>query len=102
MSAIGGGLDDALRRPLLAAVSTDGCNTLAAVAAEGVLQMKYRRRIYYSASQRALMWDRWQKGETLYQIAALFDRHHSAIQGILAETGGIRPAERHRSSQALT
>ena len=64
--------------------------------------MKYRRRIYYSASQRALMWDRWHKGETLHQIAALFDRHHSAIQQILAETGGIRPPERHRSSLALT
>src|SRR5215470_6568813 len=88
--------------PLWVADSTGGCNTLAAMAAEGVLQMKYRRRIYYSASQRALMWDRWQKGETLHQIARLFDRHHSAIQGILAETGGIRPAERHRSSQALT
>jgi len=70
--------------------------------AEGVLQMKYRPRIYYSASQRALIWDRWQKGETLHQIARLFDRYHSSIQGILAETGGIRPAERRRSRLALT
>jgi len=67
-----------------------------------VLQMKYRPRIYYSASQRALIWDRWQKGETLHQIARLFDRYHSSIQGILAETGGIRPAERRRSRLALT
>jgi len=86
----------------LAADSTGGCNTLAAIAAEGVLQMKRRPRIYYSASQRAQMWDRWQKGETLHQIAGLFDRHHSAIQRILAETGGIRAAQRHRSSLALT
>ena len=64
--------------------------------------MKYRPRIYYSASQRALIWDRWQKGETLHQIARLFDRYHSSIQGILAETGGIRPAERRRSRLALT
>ena len=64
--------------------------------------MKYRSRIYYSASQRALMWDRWQKGETLHQIAGLFDRYHSSIQRILAETGGIRPAERQRSRLALT
>src|SRR6516162_6484462 len=69
--------------------------------AEGVLQMKQRRRIYYSASQRALIWDRWQKGETLHQIAALFNRYHSSIRGIVAETGGIRPAERHRSRWAL-
>src|SRR5215468_2559202 len=79
-----------------------GCNTLAAMRAEGVLRMKYRPRIYYSASQRALIWDRWQRGETLHQIAGLFDRYHSSIQGILAETGGIRPAERRRSRLALT
>ena len=48
------------------------------------------------------MWDRWRKGDTLHQIAGLFDRHHSAIQRILAETGGIRPAERQRSRLALT
>jgi IS30 family transposase len=48
------------------------------------------------------MWDHWQKGETLHQIARLFDRHHSSIQRIVAETGGIRPAQRHRSRLALT
>ena len=56
--------------------------------------MKQRPRIYYSASQRALIWERWQKGETLHQIAGLFDRYHSSIQRIVAETGGIRPADR--------
>jgi hypothetical protein len=50
--------------------------------------MKQRPRIYYSASQKALIWERWRKGETLHQIAGLFDRYHSSIQGILAETGG--------------
>ena len=64
--------------------------------------MKRRPRIYYSASQRALMWERWRKGETLHQIARLFDRYHSSIQRILAESGGIRPAERRRSRSALT
>ena len=64
--------------------------------------MKQRRRIYYTESQKALMWDRWQKGESLQQIAQLFDRKHSSIQGILARTGGIRPAPRCRSRLALT
>lgn len=64
--------------------------------------MKQRTRIYYSESQKALMWDRWQKGDTLHQIARLFDRYHSSVQGILAETGGIRPALRRRSRLALT
>ena len=64
--------------------------------------MKKRPRIYYSASQRTLIWERWRKGETLHQIARLFDRYHSSIQGILAESGGIRPTERRRSKSSLT
>jgi len=64
--------------------------------------MKYRQRIYYTETDKALMWDRWQKGESLNSIARLFDRHHSAIQGVLARTGGIRPAEKTRSRLALT
>lgn len=31
-----------------------------------------RTRTYYTESQKALMWDRWKKGESLHQIAALF------------------------------
>ena len=64
--------------------------------------MKYRPRIYYTDSDKELMWDRWQKGETLNSIARLFDRHHSAIQGVLARTGGIRPPEKTRSRLVLT
>ena len=64
--------------------------------------MKQRPRIYYTEAQKALMWDRWQKGETMASIARLFDRGHSSIQGIFAETGGIRPAPRRRSRLSLT
>ncbi len=64
--------------------------------------MKQRPRIYYTETDKTLMWDRWQKGESLNSIARLFDRHHSAIQGIFSRTGGIRPAEKRRSSLALT
>ena len=63
--------------------------------------MKRRARIRYTDSQKALMWDRWQQGESLHQIARLFDRHHSSVRGILAETGGIRPPTRRRSPRAL-
>jgi len=48
------------------------------------------------------MWDRWQKGDSLHAIARLFDRSHGSIAGILARTGGIRPAKRARSKLALT
>lgn len=64
--------------------------------------MKNRPRIYYTDSQKALMWERWRKGESLQHIAQLFDRNHSSIQRILAETGGISPAQRCRSRLALT
>ena len=64
--------------------------------------MKQRPRIYYTEGQKALMWERWRKGESLQHIAQLFDRNHSSIQRILAETGGICPAPRRRSRLALT
>ncbi len=66
------------------------------------MHMKYRTRIFYTEADKALMWDRWQKGESLNSIARLFDRGHSSIQRILAETGGIRPPKRRRSRLALT
>ena len=58
--------------------------------------MKYRT-IYYTEAQKTLMWDRWQKGESLRSIARLFERNHSSIEGILKQTGGIRPRPRRRS-----
>ena len=64
--------------------------------------MKYRTRIYYTETDKALMWDRWQKGDSLHSIARLFDRSHGSIAGILARTGGIRPPQRRRSRRALT
>jgi IS30 family transposase len=64
--------------------------------------MKRKPRIYYTDSQKALMWERWKQGESLQKIAELFGRNHSSIIPILAETGGIRPAQRSRSRLALT
>lgn len=64
--------------------------------------MKQRPRIYYSDTQKALMWERWKQGWTLHEIGKLFDRAHSSIHRILAETGGFRPPERSRAAIALT
>jgi len=64
--------------------------------------MKQRPRIYYTEEQKSLMWDRWEKGETLGSIARSFDRQHSSIERIIAESGGIRPATRHRSPRHLS
>ena len=64
--------------------------------------MKRRPQIRYTDVQKALMWERWQKGESLHNIARLFDRYHSSIRRILTENGGIRPRPRKRSPLALT
>ncbi len=64
--------------------------------------MKYRTRIFYTEADKALMWDRWQKGDSLHAIARLFDRGHGSIAGILSRTGGIRPPKRTRSKRALS
>lgn len=55
--------------------------------------MKRRPRIYYSDSQKALMWERWKQGWTLQEIGKLFERAHSLIHRILAETGKIGPVQ---------
>ena len=64
--------------------------------------MKRRPRIHYTETQRALMWDRWQQGDSMHDIARLFDRSHPAIHRILTLNGGFRPREKKRSPLALT
>ena len=49
--------------------------------------MKQRRRIYYSASQRAEIWDRWQRGESMSSIGRGFERESSSIFSVLAPSG---------------
>ncbi len=64
--------------------------------------MGYRRRIYFTEKQKAEIWDRWQRGESMSSIGRLFDRNSSSIFPLLARTGGIRPPDRRRSRLALT
>ena len=64
--------------------------------------MKYRTRTYYTAEQKAEMWDRWQRGESMSSIGRVFDRESSSVFGQLSPTGGIRPSPRKRSRLALT
>jgi len=64
--------------------------------------MKYRTRTFYTAEQKAEMWDRWQRGESMSSIGRAFDRESSSVFGLLSPTGGIRPPPRKRSRLALT
>ena len=64
--------------------------------------MKQRKRIYYSPEQKALIWDRYKRGDSLHDIARMFDRFHSSIMPTIYQTGGYRPPERERHPQSLS
>ena len=64
--------------------------------------MAYRKRIYFTEKQKADIWDRWQRGESMSSIGRVFDRSSSSIYPLLVRTGGIRPPVRTRSRLALT
>jgi IS30 family transposase len=67
-----------------------------------MLLMKRRPMIFYTEADKALMWDRWQKGDSMNEIARGLGRYHSSVQRILTLSGGVRPAPRKRSRLALT
>jgi len=64
--------------------------------------MKSSKRRYFTQSDKTLMWDRWQKGESLNSIARLLGTSHSAVAGVFSKTGGVRPPQKRRSRLALT
>jgi len=64
--------------------------------------MAHRPRIRYSPAQKADIWNRWQRGESMCSIGRLFDRPSSSIFKQLMPSGGIRPPPRKRSRLALT
>ena len=53
--------------------------------------MNYRPRIYYTEEQKSVMWDRWQKGESLQSIAQLFDRITRPLNGYCGSQAGYVP-----------
>jgi len=64
--------------------------------------MARKPRIYYTETDKAVMWDRWRKGDSLERIAQRFDRGHGSVARILLMTGGIRPPKRVRSRRTLS
>ena len=64
--------------------------------------MKQRKRIYYSPQQKALIWERYKQGDSLHDIARMFDRSHSSIMPTIYSTGGFRPLERKRHPKSLS
>ena len=79
-----------------------GCRPVDAILVQGCCHvLKKQRRIYYSAAQRADIWDRWKVGEPMSSNGRRFDRE-SSVLSMLSPTGGIRPADRTRASQTLS
>lgn len=65
--------------------------------------MGIRKRRRYTQAEKSLMWDRWQRGDSMGEIGRIFGTQgHSSIQRIFAATGGIRPQERYRSTRCLS
>ena len=63
--------------------------------------MAYRKRIFFNDKQKAEIWDRWQRGESMSSIGRHFDRASSSIYPLLERTGGIRPPARRRSQLGI-
>ena len=64
--------------------------------------MAQGKRVEVSAAQRTEIWRRWKAGESLHEIGRAFGRKHTSIHLLLSHHGGIVPAVRRRSPQALT
>lgn len=59
-------------------------------------------RVHFTSAQRAELWDRWRRGESISSISRSLDRRsHSGVQQIIAIRGGIAPLKRHRAITAL-
>ncbi|TDN50253.1 helix-turn-helix protein [Buttiauxella sp. JUb87] len=64
--------------------------------------MKQRSRIYYTPEQKAIIWDRHKQGDSLHEIARMFDRYHSSIMPTIYQTGRYRPPTRKRNRLSLS
>ena len=67
-----------------------------------VVFMAQGKRVEVSAAERTEIWRRWKSGESLREIGRAFGRKHTPIQLLSSHHGGIVPAVRRRSLQALT
>ena len=64
--------------------------------------MELVSRIWFTAQQKAELWERWKGGQCIASIARMLGRRNkSGVYRILALNGGIIPAPRRRRTQAL-
>ena len=59
-------------------------------------------RIWFTAEQKAALWERWRNGQSAAAISrALERRNKTGVQAIVALHGGIAPGPRRRAVAAL-
>lgn len=61
---------------------------------EGVLQMKQQKRRHYTEAEKAFMWDRWQKGDSMRDIGGL--ARQLSMRAIATEPGRALNANLHQ------
>ena len=56
----------------------------------------------FTELEKAEVWDRWQGGEAMRQIARRLGRESSSVRTLIEDTGGVRPMPRRRSPRCLS
>lgn len=64
--------------------------------------MDRERRPKMSTTDKAEIWDRWKRGESLSDIGRALDRVPGAVFQIVVARGGVAPAPRRRAPRALS
>jgi IS30 family transposase len=64
--------------------------------------MQRVRRSRMSANDKAAIWDRWTRGESLSEIGRALDRIPAEVFHVVRARGGIPPPSRWRSARAMT
>jgi hypothetical protein len=64
--------------------------------------MEWTARVRFTARQKAELWERWESGQCVADIArALGRRNKSGVYRVLSHDGGIAPLPRRRAAAAL-
>jgi IS30 family transposase len=61
-----------------------------------------RRWQWISAEQKAELWERWKKGESVSKICAALGKRQTSVRRVLLSNGGYVPELRRRSERVLT
>src|SRR5215468_2322768 len=68
----------------------------------GRCAMGLHARIWFTAAQKAELWERWKNGQSAASISRSLERRNkSGVQQIVVLHGGMAPAARRRAKSAL-